>query len=746
MQPKLRELWLLQRYFGPRWLAYRLGYEARRRTGLLERQTPVSAWPAQPLRELLADTGMAEPGAYLEYRKAGVPAFYFSPADMERYAPLLAAWDRPEEADGADGSPVSLAEAALQGRFRYFQHTIVETGLPPAWHANPFSGRQIPAGRHWSRVDDFAHGDIKVIWELSRFGWTYALVRAYWRTRDQRYAECFWQLVEDWRRHNPPQQGPNWGCGQEASFRVMAWVFGLYGFLGCEATTPGRVAALAGMLAISGKRIAANLGYALSQHNNHGISEGMGLWTLGSLFAEFRESRRWEEMGRSVLESQGRELIYEDGSFAQHSVVYHRLMLDDYLWALRLADLNGRPFSHELRERVHVAGEFLYQIQDPGTGRVPWYGQSDGSLILPLSNCVYADFRPVIQAVSYLCGARRRYGDGPWDEELLWLFGPGALAAPPEGPSTPGAPVLAPKARSAEGRTAGPADAASRADLRANAGGYYTLRSRDGFAFTRCAEFRHRPGQADLLHVDLWWRGQNIALDPGTFSYNAPPPWDNALARTMYHNTVTVDGCDQMDRAGRFLLVPWARGRVRSYRRSSSPPIAYLEGEHDGYQRLPAPARHRRAILLLTDEWWLVLDDLRSREPHEYRVQWSLAGLPYAWEPEAGHLKLDTLAGPYHLTLAAEAAPLTCSLVRADEHSPRGWRSPTYGCREPALSLDLVARASRQTFWTVFGPQPCRIRLGSDGLRATLETNKFVVVMERGRDVRSPLIASCTFS
>jgi len=54
-----------------------------------------------------------------------------------------------------------------------------------------------------------------VIWEPSRFGFAYALVRAYWRSGDERYAELFWQLVEDWRANNTPQLGPNWKCGQE---------------------------------------------------------------------------------------------------------------------------------------------------------------------------------------------------------------------------------------------------------------------------------------------------------------------------------------------------------------------------------------------------------------------------------------------------------------------------------------------------------------------------------------------------
>jgi hypothetical protein len=531
MGRSIRTFGQLGRTLGFSWLARRIGYEVQKRTGLLARRTPVTSWAAQPLESFLIDGRLAAPRAYLDYRRSQAPAFFFSAADRARYQPLFATWDQ------ATVSPVSTADGVGRGEFLYFQHRIARPGFPPSWHTNPFTGEQAPTDQHWSRIDEFAHGDIKVIWELSRFGFTYALVRSYWRTGDGRYAECFWQLVEDWRGHNPSQQGPNWYCGQEISFRIMAWCFGLYGFADCDATTPQRVAALAEMLAASGTRIAANMDYALRQHNNHGVSEGTGLWTLGLLFPEFRASARWQETGRRVLESQGQELIYEDGSFAPHSLVYHRLMLHDLLWALRLGDLHSRSFSPELRRRVEAAGEFLYQIQDESTGQAPYYGQNDGTLVLPLSNCGYLDFRPVVQATCYLCKGARRYTDGPWDEDLLWLFDPTALQANTE-------PV-------------------QRSDLSAAAGGCYTLRSPEDLAFMRCGAFRHRPGQADLLHVDLWWRGQNIAVDAGTTSYNAPPPWDNPLARTIYHNTAAVDGRDQMERAGRFLWLPWARGLVR---------------------------------------------------------------------------------------------------------------------------------------------------------------------------------------
>src|SRR5690606_961342 len=152
----------------------------------------------------------------------------------------------------------------------------------------------------------------------------------------------------------------------------------------------------------------------------------------------------------------------------------------------------GQPLSDELMQQFAAATRLVTELQDETSGGVPCYGHNDGALPLPLTNCDYADFRPLVQAANYLASGQRVLPPGAWDEELLWLFGASALQSPER-------PV-------------------QRNDLVADDSGYYTLRSAEGFLFTRCGKLRHRPAHADFQHVDIWWRGLNIACDPGTFS------------------------------------------------------------------------------------------------------------------------------------------------------------------------------------------------------------------------------------
>ncbi len=710
----LRQALQIGKMFGPAWLAYRLGYVLRLRAGVFRYQLPATSWAAQPLSDFLHDPALAEPERYLAYRREKCLQFFFQTDARRRYQPVLQAWDREGE------SAVTIADKLSQGVFSYFSRTPVTIGCPPDWHRNPFSENVPLRDCHWSEIDDFSAGDIKLIWEPNRFSFVYTLVRAYWRTGDERYAELFWQLVEDWRQHNPPQQGVNWKCGQEISFRVMAWCFGFYGVLDAQATTPERVTMLAQMIAVSGQRINTNLSYALSQNNNHGISEGVGLWTIGLLFPELRAAQTWRETGKRVLETQAQKLIYADGSFSQHSVNYHRVMLHDYIWGLRLAQLYEHRMQEDLRESVRKATDWLYQIQDETSGRVPYYGQNDGALVLPLSNCDYQDFRPVIQAAHYLTNNTRCYESGPWEEDLLWLFGADAVPAPVAFPE--------------------------RTDLQAKDGGYYTIRSSQGFAFVRCGSFRHRPGQADMLHVDLWWRGQNIACDAGTYSYNAASPWNNPLAHSTYHNTVTVDGLDQMERINKFLWLPWVRGKVRRSALSAQKNIAYWEGEHDGYERLPVPVTYRRGIIRLGEEWWVVVDTLRSTKSHQYRLHWLLPNFPHEWNSEARALTLQTPAGPYFMQMTASANTGSSSLISADLDSPRGWHAPYYFVREPALSVDLTASAESLVFWTVFGPQAPHLVLSDTAME--IRTDEGLVTVNYGSQAHElhPVITAVTLA
>jgi hypothetical protein len=206
-----------------------------------------------------------------------------------------------------------------------------------------------------------------------------------------------------------------------------------------------------------------------------------------------------------------------------------------------------------------------------------------------------------------------------------------------------------------------------------------------------------------------------MAVDAGTYRYNAPAPWDNALGGTAVHNTVSIEGHDQMRRASRFLWLPWPTGKVLRRGRSQHGRLAFWEGVHDGFARQGMKAIHGRMIWRLGDEHFAVLDRVNTAANRSCRLHWLMGDFPYQGQAKTG-LVLDTPAGQYVVQLGSNRSLAAASLVRADEHTIRGWQSPDYGQKRPALSVALDFAAPVGFAWTLLGPAPAVCRLEADEL------------------------------
>jgi hypothetical protein len=240
-----------------------------------------------------------------------------------------------------------------------------------------------------------------------------------------------------------------------------------------------------------------------------------------------------------------------------------------------------------------------------------------------------------------------------------------------------------------------------------SAAGYHRIGSENSWALIKAAHYTRRPFQADQLHVDLWWRGLNLARDAGTYLYNGEPPWNNGLAGTAVHNTVMVDRHDQMRRAGRFLWLDWAQGSCRSFATSASKAGANspdcFDGEHDGYRRLGA--KHRRMVQCVTEDAWVIVDDLLGTGEHELRLHWLLPDLPFEVISTSSFCAILSSDKARFRWNVFSSSPGSAAIIRAGKHlGPEigssdenekllGWDSPTYGELCPAISLLYTVRA-----------------------------------------------------
>ncbi len=556
------------------------------------------------------------------------------------------------------------ADAVVRGKVRMFGDQLAPLQLSPGKHL-----------RHWtdyerdpSQLLSFAmpHGDVKFVWESARFGWAYSLGRMFHLSRREVYARAFWKYFDVFEKANPAYVGPHWMNGQEVAIRLMALLWAAHVFAPASASTTRRLARLTRAIAVHAARIPPTLVYARSQNNNHLVTEAAALFLAGNAL----EHAAWRELGWKWLNRALQSQIGSYGEYIQHSANYHRLMLHCVLAVEATRRRTGRLWPAKTQSALARASHWLFSMLDPASGRVPNLGANDGSVILPLSACEYDDFRPTVQAAAR-CFLRTSLSPGIWDDLALWL----------------GFPRLEHTAESA-------AYAAEH------------LRSTDAWAYMRASAWKSRLSHMDQLHVDLWWRGQNIAADPGTYLYNGAPPWDNSLVSSQVHNCLTVDGREQMLRGGQFLVLDWFPAYSQHQLSARAPILGQIRASHNGFASLGLA--HQRTLSLMESGVWQIRDDLAftRRGRHTARLHWLLQDGAWRLKQAAAELRLQlhVRGGWVNVTIVPSggiASALRVRLVRAGKvlrgdglaQPWDGWISPTYGRKLPALSLSVEAEA-----------------------------------------------------
>jgi hypothetical protein len=242
---------------------------------------------------------------------------------------------------GEDGKSqlLSLADEIVAGNVRLFGAAPVPLQLA---FDQPL--------QHWTAYEKDASlylplytglQDVKFIWEPARFGWAFTLGRAWHLSRDERYAQAFWNYTERFLDANPPCMGPHWVSAQEVAIRLMALAWSGQVFISSQHSTPARQARLAASIAQHAARIPPTLVYARSQNNNHLLSEAIGLFTAGLALPGHPHSPHWRKLGWKWLQRGIKNQVDSYGEYAQHSSNYQRLILQLALWVKPMARNNG---------------------------------------------------------------------------------------------------------------------------------------------------------------------------------------------------------------------------------------------------------------------------------------------------------------------------------------------------------------------------------------------------------------------
>lgn len=469
---------------------------------------------------------------------------------------------------------LSEADMIIDGRLPYYSYHWEQVGSPPDWSLNPFNDAHYPdVQKHWTELPDFhpGVGDIKNVWEASRFGWVVTLARAYAVTGDEKYRNTLNTWLADWVSKNPLNTGPHWKCGQEASIRLFNLINAAFILIQHTQPTPSMVEFVQASL----ERIGKNIRYAIAQDNNHGTSEAAGLlvggWWLQS--ADLKKSdkgRKYAAQGRRWLENRVKKLIASSGSFSQHSMTYHRVALDTLCFAEFWRKTWNEPsFSEHFYSKARAATDWLYQVTDQVSGDTPNLGSNDGALLLNAHGCDYRDFRPSLQLASKLFFEANWLEDSGHNEPLYWFnqLSKKGIQNPPK--------------------------------KKFSCHGYATIHGDETWALIKWPWYTFRPSHNDALHIDIWHKGKNIICDSGTYSYNPGVDSKIDLKSVHYHNTVSFDNREQMPKLSRFLLANWLRPESEGFHKSQTGQgVSWMGSYIDSFGN-----RHLREVIKEGHQW-----------------------------------------------------------------------------------------------------------------------------------------------
>jgi hypothetical protein len=510
-----------------------------------------------------------------------------------------------------DAAPTAVAQAdeIVKGRFDLLGHRGLEFGDPIDWHLDPLSGMRASLD-HWSQIDHLdvdAVGDHKVIWELNRHQHFLTLGRAYWYTQNERYPQVFATQMLDWMAQNPPKIGINWVSSLEIAFRAISWLWGLYFFRYSNALTPEIFQQIVAFLYVHARHLEAYLSTYYSP-NTHLTGEALGLYYLGTLFCEFRRAPRWRAIGLRILTEELQRQIRSDGAYFEQSTHYHRYTVDIYTHLVVLLQANGCALPPELQHRLIALLDHTMYLTKPD-GRSPIVGDDDGGRLLALDDRQNCDCRSCLSTGASLFGrSDYKYVAGGLAEETLWLLGAGSIQA------FDALPAIAPRETSRGYPVSG----------------YYVMR--DGW--TAASNYMLIDGgphgslggghaHADALSFELAAGGRSVLLDPGTYTYVASPTLRDHFRSSRAHNTLTVDGQSSSTPCGPFSWSHVANTTVHTW--ICQDRFNFFDGMHDGFARLDPPAWHRRRVLFLKGDYWVLWDQVMGAGAHRCDLHFHFA-------------------------------------------------------------------------------------------------------------------------
>ena len=492
--------------------------------------------------------------------------------------------------------------------------------------------------------------DIEWLILLHKFYYAKDLAGAYDYTGDDTYTRKWMELVSSWIRNVPD----GFIDSQVTGRRLQQWLSAYHYFV------PGkRSAAITPSFLVELLRSVHSQTLYLCEHltpeGNHRTIELYSIFLVAMVFPELKEAASLLEFAKQELLKNIEQDLLEDGVHRELSTDYHHTVLKNYLRVRALAVLNQVALPSRYDELIHKALEFSIYIHKPD-GLIPAINDGDST--------------------SYLSFLKKAYAGAP-NEHLLYAASKGQEGSPPRE------------------RSKGFPDS-----------GYYVLRGswthepyEDGlYLLFDCGPLGFGShGHYDLLNFEAAAYGHSLIVDPGRYTYSEDSSdgvnWRKVFKSTAYHNTVVVDGKDQILYSLGAPIRPEPEARLKTFATADGFDFIHAQAVSHEY-----PVVHERMVFFVVPEYWILTDLLHGEGSHTYDLRFHLAPRALGRTTLRIGEKSTGVSSPNLLI----AQPRSSNIQAAIEE---GFVSPEYGVRQDAPIVKFTQKSDTTAFFhTVLYP------------------------------------------
>lgn len=552
----------------------------------------------------------------------------------------------------------------------------VDGYVPIDWYFDPVQKLRFPKGVSHKEWDLYkmrpGNADIKLPWELARCQHFVTLGQAFRLTGDQRYALEILYQIDDFMDANPVGLGINWTCTMDVAIRAANWAMSMELIRNCQAITNPAWYRLFGNLFSHGEFIFKNFENNYEVTSNHYLSNIVGLYFLSTIFAGMPSAKEWQGYCRESIINEIETQILEDGVDFESSIPYHRLVLELFLGAARIAEIQRQKFPDRFYAKLLKMSEFLSNILRPD-GLIPVVGDADDGRLHIFSD--YGgwnrqDCRHVLAPASFMLNKpellKAAGPEGKW--EAAWWGYDVETGEAHHDMELPDSIHHYPNAGISVMRS----------------GNNYMLITNSIVGTKGFGNHKHN----DQLSIEFHCDGVPLIIDPGSHVYTSDFESRNKFRSTAYHNTLQVDGLEQNDFNPEWIFRMFEKADPEHVGFQDYEAYIQYIGRHSAYQRLSHPLIHTRCLRFLKRQKMLVIMDLVQGEGmHDLRWHFHFAPNLKLSPMSENMLAIENGKNAFFLSYQND--------MRIDLQ--QGWYSPSYGIKRPCSCVDLKCTTEIET-------------------------------------------------